>query len=305
MLLCLPSLQDCEKIVKRRDIMSKIRVCAPSRIYSAHPNGRFSVTGMIDYMSKIGFDGVDMSFDSLSAADDSYKTVLYAAKQRAVQKNLDIPSCHLPFYMPDPCDKVAMERFARDIRAGIDAAAIMDIPLAVIHPIALHGKRHTAETWTRANMEFLTPICEYAEKKGINLCIENMASSCEVDGDHLYGCTAAEILSLAEALDVGVCWDFGHANISGRPVNDVLCLKNKLMTVHAHDNNGYTDLHIMPFDGRIDWEAVARAHAQIEYNGYINVEVRAGDVPSDSYVREEFGRKILFVGQKIARLIES
>lgn len=285
--------------------MSKIRICAPSRIYSAHPSGRFSVTGMIDYMSEIGFDGVDMSFDSLSASDDSWRTVLYSAKQRALRKKLDIPSCHLPFYMPDPMDKTAMDRFARDTKAGIDAAAIMSIPFAVIHPIALHKKRHTAESWARANMEFLTPICEYAKKNGVKLCIENMASSCEEDGDHLYGCTATEILSLAEALDVGVCWDFGHANISGRPVSDILCLKDRLVTVHVHDNNTYTDSHMMPFDGKIDWESVASALAEIGYDGYINVEVRAWDVPSDSYVREDFGRKILFVGQKIARLIES
>ena len=285
--------------------MSKIRICAPSRIYSAHPNGRFSVTGMIDYMSEIGFDGVDISFDNLSSSDDYIRTVLYSAKQRAIAKNLDIPSCHLPFYMPDPTDKTAMERFSKDVRAGIDAAATMSIPLAVIHPIALHEKRHSVETWARANMEFLTPICEHAKKKGVKLCIENMASSCEGDGDHLYGSTAAEVLSLAEALDVGVCWDFGHANISGRPVNDVLCLKGRLMTVHAHDNNSYTDSHMMPFDGKVDWEAVAKALSQIGYNGYVNIEVRAWDVPSDKYIREEFGRKILFIGQKIARLIES
>ncbi len=285
--------------------MSKIRVCAPSRIYSDHPHGRFSITGMIDYMSEIGFDGVDMSFDSLRASDDSYRTVLYSAKQRAMQKNLDIPSCHLPFYMPDPMDKVAMEGYSRDVRAGIDAAATMGIPLAVIHPIALHKKRFSVETWARANMEFLTPIREYADKKGVKLCIENMASSCEGDGDHLFGCTAAEILSLADALGVGVCWDFGHANISGRPVNDILCLKGRLMTVHAHDNNSYTDSHMMPFDGKIDWDAVASALTEIGYIGYINIEVRAWDVPSESYVRKDFGRKILFVGQKIARLIES
>lgn len=285
--------------------MSKIKICAPSRIYSAHPSGRFSITGMIDYMSEIGFDGVDMSFDSLSAADDSWRSVLYAAKQRAIQKNLDIPSCHLPFYMPDPTHKAAMARFARDIRAGIDAASVMSIPLAVIHPIALHKKRFDAEIWARANMEFLTPICEYAYKKGIKLCIENMASSCEGDGDHLFGCTAGEVLSLAEALGTGVCWDFGHANISGRPIDDFLCIGDRLLTVHAHDNNSLTDSHAMPFDGKVDWSAAAKGLSQIGYDRYINIEVRAKDVPGDSYARDQFGRKTLFVGRKIAKLIES
>lgn len=266
--------------------------------------GCFSTSAMIDYMSGLGFDGVDMSFESLSALDSSYRSVLFAAKRRADALGFEIPCCHLPYYMPDPHDSGAMERYSADVMAGIDAAVLMGIPLCVIHPIALHRRRETAETWADMNIKFLTPICKYAYKKGVRLCIENMASTCEDEGDHLFGCSAGEILALAQALGTSVCWDFGHANISGRPIDDVTLLGNRLALVHAHDNNSYRDMHKIPFDGLIDWEAAMSALSSIGYSGFISIEARAWDVPPDDNTRRDFGRRVLYSGRRLARLCE-
>ncbi len=283
--------------------MQESKIIAPSRIYSSHPQGMFSTGAMIEYMSHIGFCGVDMSLEHIKSGDESWRSVLYSAKNSAARNGLYLPSCHLPFYMPDPSDGAAMARFSKDIMSGIDAASLMCIPMAVIHPIALHSQRVSAEAWVRANIDFLTPICEYACKKGVKLCIENMASTSEGESDHLYGCSAAEIHSLASALGTGICWDIGHANVARRPADDILKLGNRLCLIHAHDNNGYRDSHELPFSGSVKWDEVAKNLAHIGYGGYINVEVRAWDVPTDRFVREDFGRKILYSGERISSLI--
>jgi len=283
--------------------MSQIKVCAPSRIYSAHTCGNFSIGSMIDYMSAMKFDGVDMSFETLSRGDNSYRSIFYAAKQKAISKKLDIPSCHLPFYMPDPSNESKMYDFAQDIKAGIDAAALMQIPLAVIHPIALHKKNASVEKWAVANLRFLTPLRDYAREKGVELLIENMASSCEGEDDHLYGCAAAEILALAEALDVKCCWDFGHANLARRPINEVEMLGGRLALVHAHDNDGETDGHLIPFEGKIDWRSAMKSLSNMRYRGYINIEVRAWHIPKDPIIRADFGRKVLQAGKKLSDMI--
>lgn len=284
--------------------MNSIKVCAPSRIYGAHTRGSFSTTAMIDYMSEIGFDGIDMSFDGLSATDQTYKSILYAAKNRATAKDIELASCHLPFYMPDPHDESAMARYSRDVMAGIDAAAMMRIPLGVIHPIALHERRDSAEFWAQMNINFLTPLCEHAYKSGVKLCIENMASTCEDGKDHLFGSAAGEILALSQVLGTGVCWDLGHANISGRPIDDMLCLEGRLSLIHAHDNDGYRDTHKIPFDGTIDWERAAECISHIGYRGYISIEARAWDISPDDNTRRDFGRRVLYAGRRIAKLSE-
>ena len=284
--------------------MPNIKICAPSRIYDSYAGGHFSAASMVDYMSQVGFDGVDISLENIDRYGDSWQSVFYSVKTRAAAKNLEIPSCHLPFYMPEPTNKLLMDRFAAEIKKGIDVATHIGIQLAVLHPIALHSKKHSAQEWARANVEFLSPICQYAKAKGLRILIENMASSCEGEGDHLYGCTASEILALAEALTVECCWDFGHANLSGRPAGEVALLGDKLALVHIHDNNGYTDNHLVPFDGTVDWTCAMKALHDIGYKGYFNIEVKASQLDKSRDVREEFGRRAAYIGQRLARMTE-
>lgn len=284
--------------------MATIKVCAPSRIYSSHASGSFSTCAMIDYMADIGFDGVDMSLELLSASDESHKSILYAARRRADERGLIIPSCHLPFYMPDPNDRVLMSRFSRDICTALDAAGKMGIPLAVIHPIALRKSRAERQGWLNKNLEYLSPICDHARRCGVELCIENMPSSCESSGDHLFGSNAEEILELCERLGTSACWDCGHANMSGVPHDSFTVLGDRLKTVHAHDNGSHTDSHLVPFDGSVDWQAVARGLAKINYCGYINIEIRTWDLPSDRCVREDIGRRALYAGQRLVKMAE-
>lgn len=294
----------CEYITQGGRIVTNIKVCAPSRLYSSHENGSFSVTAMVDYMALVGFDGIDMSLEGISSADDSYKSVLYSAKNRAVSKGIEIPSCHLPFYMPNPSDKILMDRFAKDITAGISAAAYMQIPLAVIHPIALHSQRASAEEWARRNIGFLSPICEFAYKMGVSLCLENMASKCEGTADHLFGSTAQEILSLSGALGIKICWDFGHAHIAKIPETEAARLGQSLALVHAHDNNGYDDEHLPVSDGKICWDNAARALGRIGYCGYISMEAKSWHISPDRDIREQFGRRVAYLGRRFANMIK-
>ena len=41
---------------------------------------------------------------------------------------------------------------------------------------------------------------------------------------------------------------------------------------HVHDNFGDTDAHTLPYYGKVDWESVMKALADIGYNGDLNYE---------------------------------
>lgn len=276
--------------------MGKTVVCAPSRIYEDHPGGRFSYTAMVDYFEKIGIGAIDMSFESLTRLDDSNNAVLYAVAKRAREKNIKIPVCHLSFYMPDPRNATLMSKYTLELRSNIDMAALMGISLAVIHPIAWYSSEVKYGDWVRANMAFLSPLVEYARAKGVKLCIENMPSDREAPDNHLYGSCALNISSLAEKLGVGICWDVGHANISGYKQSEQMeILKGKIDVLHIHDNagKGQKDAHILPFDGSVDWEDVALGMRRAEFCGLLDVEVTAWALPGDEKTRKEFGKNIL------------
>ena len=133
------------------------------------------------------------------------------------------------------------------------------IPLETLRPLAIQS------------LEQLLPT---AEKLGLVIAVEN---SFEPPN------SAQEVLSIITPFlgnpAIGVCYDTGHANIrspypwkkrENYPEYLVLSwwegiyeepdalakLQPHVVTCHIHDNNGYGDLHAMPFDGTIDWEVL-------------------------------------------------
>ena len=104
-------------------------------------------------------------------------------------------------------------------------------------------------------------VAEYFKKNAdriyeeiLKLCVENMPSDREAPDNHLYGSCALNISSLAEKLGVGICWDVGHANISGYKQSEQMqIMKGKIDVLHIHDNGGkgQKDAHMLPFDGTV------------------------------------------------------
>ena len=270
----------------------KVLLCAPSRIYEDHPRGRFSCTSMVDYFADMGIGAIDMSFESLSRLDEAWQSVLYSAATRAKGKNISIPVCHLSFYMPDPFNDALMQEYSRELEKGIDAARIMGIPLAVAHPIALYSSEHSYGDWVRANMKFLQPIVEYARERGVKICVENMPSDKQKEAadNHLYGSCALNISALAQKLNCGICFDIGHANVSGYKMSEQLeILRGKLDVLHIHDNHGVRDEHLLPFDGTCDYEHMMRDLDKYGFEGALVLEVSNRTKPEYAeWTPEEF-----------------
>ncbi len=249
---------------------------------------------MVDYFERVGIGAIDMSLEGVDFSDGSWRSVLYAASRRAKEKNISLPLCHLSFYMPDPRDSEKMAKYQSELMLGIDAAAFMGIERAVTHPIAFYSKQASYGDWVRANMAFLAPVVEYAKQKGVRICIENMPSEKEAPDNHLYGSCALNISSLAEKLSCGICWDAGHANVSGYKQSEQLAvIGERLEVLHVHDNDGIRDSHLPPFDGNVDWEDLAFGLRCCSSPIILDVEVTAWALDGDAKTRNDFGKMIL------------
>ena len=297
----------------------QIRMTVPTRYHAYSADGRrFSLTAAADFFANAGFDGVDLSLDELDANDDIFRSVLYSFGNRAAAKGLTIPMCHLPFYMPNPDDETAMARFAREITAGVRMAAMLKIPDAVIHPIVRHESRRCRDLWLAENIRFLAPIRDLAGKLGVSLSIENMTGKpyATHPSEAVYGSTAEDVLELAGRLDTMVCWDFGHANLTGLCQSAELeKLRGKVRCVHIHDNDGVKDTHRIPFDtpGRtplgssVDWEDAAEGLRLCEFlstsNKCLNLELKSSDLPSDPATRLAHAAAAKQAAGKLATLL--
>lgn len=289
--------------------MPETPILIPTRYHGYRSDGgRFSLSAMADFAADCGFAGADLSLDIYDVTDDGLPGMLYAFRERLAARGLTLPSCHLPFYMPSPDDAVAMTCFTRMQTAALRAVARLGIRNAVIHPILRHGSRMTASgdpqaAWLGENVRYLTPLRELAGQLGVTLAVENMAGVplSEARDETVYGSCATHIRSLADALDCGICWDFGHAHITGAdsPTESLLAVGDRLSVLHIHDNDGKTDAHLIPGEGTVDWEDVSRGLSYLPGTRCTVLELKTSDLPADRAVREAHAAQALCAARKI------
>lgn len=267
----------------------------------------YPLSAAADFIASAGFDGIDVSMDDISTLEDAWQSVYYSLASRAAAKGLILPVCHLPFYMPSPDDARAMSRFVKEQEKGIRAAALMQIPLAVIHPIVRHSSACGYVDWYRENLNVLSPLRELAGKLKVTLCIENMNGTPYRlwPDETVYGSRPQDIRRLADKLDAGICWDFGHAHITGlAPLDCLREVGRGLRMIHVHDNDGVRDLHRIPGCGSIDWDAAAEGLRAAGYTGAtgrcLDLELKTSDLPKNDAIRAAFAAKALEAAQKLA-----
>ena len=99
---------------------------------------------------------------------------------------------------------------------------------------------------------------------------------------HRYAQMPDELCDVADALGIGCCWDFGHANISGIKQSEGLAYVGKrLKVLHINDNFGIGDDHVPPFIGNIDWKDAMRGMYEIGFDGLLNFEVATAKIPTE------------------------
>lgn len=287
----------------------KVSVAVPLRYceYTSGQGGRrLSMSAAVDFFAEAGFDGIDLSLENMSVLEDAWQSVLYSFASRVAAKGLSLPVCHLPFFMPDPDDSVAMKRFFATVRQGIEAAELLHIKRAVIHPIVRHSVKNTYAQFMQQNVDYLAPMCEMADKRGISLFLENMPGKpyTNATGDIAYGSRAEDIAHLCDTLKMAACWDVGHAHLTGLRQSEALAVMgNRIAWAHVHDNDGIKDSHLIPYEGCIDWPDTTAGLAGTDFLGragnWLDLELKGSALPNDRCTRLEHAARALWAARAL------
>ena len=95
-----------------------------------------------------------------------------------------------------------------------------------------------------------------AQESGLTMAVENLPPG-------YLGHTPDEIFWLLEDVDTrttGICFDTGHANLSGRFEDFARALLPRAICTHIHDNDGNSDQHAFPGLGTINWPVFSRIY---------------------------------------------
>jgi sugar phosphate isomerase/epimerase len=88
----------------------------------------------------------------------------------------------------------------------------------------------------------------FAKPLGVTLLLENIPN--EVSQPE----KLVEMVRTSHFTDVGMCFDFGHANLMNGIIRDFEIMKPYIRSTHVDDNVGDRDSHLWPGEGQIDWK---------------------------------------------------
>lgn len=139
-------------------------------------------------------------------------------------------------------------------RNRIEVTARLGADVTVMHIPAQPG----CEPLRRSLAELERP----ARTLGVRVAIEN--GSFEAIG---------QVLAEHGPDYLGLCYDAGHGNLTSAGLTCLGTLKDRLISVHLHDNDGSADQHNLPFSGTVDWARLARIMVASAYSKCVSLEV--------------------------------
>ena len=251
----------------------------------------------IELLAKAGFDCWDFSMFEMARFDwgkwcftesnhplakSDYAKFAKKLRQIGEDNGIYCNQSHAPFPVA-PIDKDLLKR-------AIECTAIAGGKICIVHP----DNNASAEK----NAEFYMTLLPFAKEHGVKIATENMwnwengaSQSC------FAACSTAE--DFKKHIDVindpyfVACLDLGHAEMKGSGDGAPYMIRElggRLGALHIHDNDRLGDSHQIPFSMKIDFNEIAKALKDINYQGELTLE-------ADRYL-EAYNKDNIFEGMK-------
>lgn len=258
------------------------------KIAVAIQNDNENVTPLetIDAIKKAGFKDVFIQWYNKDWEYDQQEQVEYARKQ-----GLNIIFAHLGYQNINDLweennkgDKL-VENYKRDIKL----CKKNNIPMVIMH---LTSKK-IAPAYNEVGLNRIREIVNYAKELDIKIAFENT----KIKGYLEY------VIQNIKDENVGICYDAGHCHVHFDDEFPYEKFKNRIFAVHLHDNDKSDDLHLLPFDGTINWQTVIKKLKECNYSGPVTLEL-CYRYEYLNLTLEEFYKKAYEIGIKLNNMFE-
>ncbi len=223
-------------------------------------------------------------------SDYSNRESIRTQKSRAVQLGLDFQFIHAPFM---GCNDfwLAGDKYKPlfdSVTDTIDAAAENDVNAVIVHV----SSGFTPPPVNDLGLSRFDALVEHSEKRGVVLAFENLRK---------LGNLACLMDRYENNPFVKNCYDCGHEHCYTVHVPFVEIFDKRLYCTHLHDNfgrpdDGDGDLHLLPFDGNIDYKNMIARLNKIGYQGSLMLEVfnhrQYRDMKAEAFIQTAYERAL-------------
>ena len=246
--------------------------------YTSLLDERFGVETAVEMIADAGFPAVDISMLKPPAPPFSsdWRDLARRLNKIAEKRGITYIQGHAP------CGKwqYYIENVIPMLPDVFEFAGMVGIPKVVVHPIMRGYYYDDKDAMFAENIEFYKSIAPIAKKHGVKIALENMWQNHRVSG-HIGDCLGAdphELVRLHDTLDdpevFTICLDIGHVALCSREPEDAIKVigGERLGCIHAHDVDYVSDLHVQPGLGKVRWDRVCKALAEVDYKGCFTLE---------------------------------
>lgn len=190
-------------------------------------------------------------------------------------------------------DEEAGNAMLAQLTDSVDKCARYGIPATIVH---VSSGRPMPEI-TAAGIARYETLFAYAREKGVTIALENLRFS-----ENL-------VYFMERYSEPGFCWDNGHQYCCTPDVHYMKLYGHRLAALHLHDNRCGLDNddHMLPFDGSIPMEQVAKDIADSGYTGTLMLEIGRLIVTHtyDELSEEDFMDRAAAAVNKLNELVEN
>ena len=238
-----------------------------------------SVQMLID----VGFPCIDISMFNMQDFPfvDGYKEIAYKIRAMADSKGVVFNQAHAPF-----CGDIVnyTKNLVPKFPRSMEVCRILGVKCIVVHPLQVIPYYNHEEEMFEKNMEFYSQLVPLAKEYGVKIGIENMWQRhlvtnricddvCEPPAEL---CRYFDTLNERFPGVFTVCLDIGHVALCGRePEDAIYTLGSRIGALHVHDVDYIDDLHTLPGVGKLKWDRICKALADIDYRGEFTLEANS------------------------------
>lgn len=253
----------------------------------SNDNENVSVLETIDAIKKAGFKNVFIQWYNKDWNPSQEEQLKYIRKQ-----DLNVIFAHLGYqnindiWLEKAEGNKLVERYKNDIKICKEN----NIPMVVMHLTS----KSIAPQFNEVGLRRLQEIVDYAETLDIKVAFENT----KIKGYLEY------VIENIKNENVGICFDSGHYHVHFKDELDFSKFKDRIFAVHLHDNDQSDDLHLIPFDGTLNWEELIKNLKDNNYYGPITMELCYRYEYTNMGI-ENFYKKGFEVGQKLTEMFDT
>lgn len=240
----------------------------------------FGYENSIRFLANLGFDALDLCMTDCIYQDDfseeHYEQTCEKLKALAEENHIFFNQAHAPFPSYRFGDDAYNDKVKPALIRSIKAAGIVGAKQIVVHPTACPEDVDQMQF----NLAFYRDLIPYCQEYHVKVALENMwrfdrEQHKIVPNVCSFG---RELAYYFDALDPSyftVCLDIGHSGLVGQTAEAAIFELGgkRLHALHVHDNDGISDLHTIPYQGKINWDGVMAALKCIAYDGDLTFEI--------------------------------